>query len=291
MIIIGCGYTGTRLALRLNGEGRPVLGTTAHKKSVHRLEELGIAATRMNLDKTGKPLPALDHDRILYLSPPPLEGEVDPRLARFLKHLRDDQRTPRIVYTSTTGVYGDCGGAWVTEERPLNPSSSRARRRADAERQLRAWAAETGGEVVILRVAGIYGPERLPIDRLQAGMPVLREDEAPYSNRIHVDDLVEVCLAAMERGRPGEAYNVADGTPTTMSHYFTLLAGLIGAEAPPAIGWKEAEELLPPGLLSFLRENRRIDTTRMRDELGVQLRYPDLAEGLRASLAASEDRD
>jgi len=287
MIIIGCGYTGTRVARRLARESRPVIGTAASRKSLEHLTEEGLAALQLDLDNSGTPLPALETDRILYLTPPPPEGITDPRLERLLGHLRAHDRKPRIVYASTTGVYGDCDGEWVTEGRPLNPGSDRARRRADAEMQLQQFSRDTGAEVVILRVAGIYGPGRLPIDRVQAGMPVLREEEAPYSNRIHVDDLAEACLAALDRGQPGAIYNVADGKPTTMSHYFTLLAEMLGVEPPPTIGWREAEDILPPGLLSFLRENRRVDSTKMRRELGVEPRYADLALGLKDSLSSS----
>ena len=282
MIIIGCGYTGTRVARRLAREGRPVIGTAATPKSVERLTEAGLAALRLDLDDTQTRLPRLDTDQILYLTPPPPEGTTDPRLQRLLDHLRAHEQTPRIVYTSTTGVYGDCGGAWVTETSPLNPGSDRASRRADAETQLQQFP----GHTVILRVAGIYGPGRLPIDRVKARMPVLREEEAPYSNRIHVDDLAAACLAAMDRGEPGAAYNVADGHPTTMTHYFQLLAEMLGIEPPPTITWREAEELLPPGLLSFLRENRRINTDMMRRVLGIEPRYADLAEGLKDSLSS-----
>ncbi len=299
MLIIGCGYTGTRVARKLAQEGRPVIGTAATPQSVERLRQEGLTALRLDLDEDcgldkildesldetldeDEPANPADHS-ILYLTPPPPTGTTDPRLARLLDHLRARDRAPRIVYAGTTGVYGDCAGRWVTEEHPLNPGTDRARRRADAERQLQEYA----GEAIILRIAGIYGPGRLPIAQVKGRMPVLRPEEAPYSNRIHVDDLVAVCLAAMDRGRPGAAYNVADGRPTTMTHYFTLLARMLAEEPPPTITWPEAEKMLPPELLSFLRENRRVDNTKMRRDLGTRPRYTDLARGLKDSLSSS----
>jgi nucleoside-diphosphate-sugar epimerase len=282
MLIIGCGYTGRLLAARLLLEGKQVTGVVSSRESALHLERMGVPPVVADLDDPGADLPLDGHDHIWYLAPPPGTGAADTRLQIFLDRLRQADRTPRIVYTGTTGVYGDCGGEWVDENRPLNPTTDRARRRADAERRLRLWAAETGGSVVVLRVAGIYGPGRLPVAYLKKGAPVLRSEDAPWSNRIHVDDLVTACLAAMDRGRG--VYNVADGRPCTMPDYYNRLADLLELPHPPRITWQQAEESMSRGLLSFLRENRRIDSRRLREELDVALRYPGYEEGLPASL-------
>jgi nucleoside-diphosphate-sugar epimerase len=200
-------------------------------------------------------------------------------MARFLAALGSD-RAARIVYISTTGVYGDCQGDWVDESRPPNPQVDRARRRYDAERQLQAWRAAGGGEVVVLRVAGIYGPDKLPLQRLRRQVPMVGEDEAPWTNRIHIDDLVTVCLAAMARGANGAVYNVSDGNPGNMRDYFDRVADLHGLPRPPLVRLAEADGQLSQGLLSYLGESRRLDNRRMREELGVRLRYPTLDEGL-----------
>jgi nucleoside-diphosphate-sugar epimerase len=280
LLIIGCGYTGRRIAAELLEKKKPVTGVVSTGESARQLEQLGATAVVADLDRSDLELPLEGHDQIFYLAPPPGEGTADTRLKGVLAQLRSQELSPRIVYTSTTGVYGDCQGEWVTEDRPLNPTTDRARRRADAEKQLISFT----GEAVILRVAGIYGPGRLPLDRVRSGAPVLRPEDSPFSNRIHVNDLVSICLAAMDRGRPGQAYNVADGTPGTMAQYFTLLAELIGAPAPPAMTWAQAEQAMPPGLMSYLRENRRMDIRKLREELGVALKYPHLEDGMRASL-------
>jgi nucleoside-diphosphate-sugar epimerase len=192
----------------------------------------------------------------------------------------------RIVYLGTTGVYGDCGGDWVDEDRPVRPSVDRARRRWDAETRLRDWSAHTGGELVTLRVAGIYGPGRLPLERLRSGQPMVAQDDAPWTNRIHADDLAAVCVAAMERGRSGAVYNVSDGNPGNMTDYFNSVADAAGLPRPPVIRMADAGGRLSEGLISYLRESRRLSNRRMLDELGVVLRYPTLEEGLRACLAA-----
>jgi nucleoside-diphosphate-sugar epimerase len=290
-LIIGCGYTGRKIAARLAKTTPSLAGVVSSADSAGRLAPLGLRVIQADLDQ-----PLQDDltrelglaEQIHYLAPPPGTGTSDPRLGRVLAALGRRPTPCRLVYTGTTGVYGDCGDEWVDEERPLNPTTERAQRRAHAEGQLLAWQEQTGNEPIILRVAGIYGPDRLPLASLRRGTPVVDPAEAPFSNRIHVDDLVQACLAAMERGRPGRAYNVADGHPTTSAEYYQLLADLAGLPRPPRISWLEAQKVLPPGVLSFLRENRRIDNRRLREELSLELIHPDPASGLRASLAQQD---
>lgn len=199
----------------------------------------------------------------------------------LLDALTPAHRPRRIVYISTTGVYGDCAGAWITEAHAARPRAERSLRRLDAEETLGAYGARAGVDTVVLRVPGIYGPGRLPIARIRAGEPVVREEEAPYTNRIHADDLARVCVAAMRRGRAGEVYNVSDGHPTTMTDYFFRVADALGLPRPPALPLALAQDRLGDGMRSYLAESRRIDNRKMLAELGVELLYPDLAAGLR----------
>jgi nucleoside-diphosphate-sugar epimerase len=229
-------------------------------------------------------------ERLFYFAPPPAAGSTDPRLRRVLAGFAAGGQPQRIVYLSTTGVYGDCEGAWVDEDWPLHPQVGRARRRADAERALAEWADRSGGELVILRVAGIYGPGKLPLERLRQGQPVVRASESPFTNRIHAEDLVQVCLAAMERGAPGRVYHACDGHPGTMAEYFTLLAEEAGLAPPPEISMAEAGERLSPGMLSYMRESRRLSNRRIVEELGVVLKYPNLRQGLAACLGEESAR-
>lgn len=282
MLIVGCGYIGRSLGARYLLDGTQVTGVVATARSAGQLEKIGINAVVQDLDQ-GQPLDSSSAE-IFYFAPPPADGARDPRLRAVLDHLDPVGRKPRIVYTSTTGVYGDCGGELVDETRPVKPTTERAHRRVDAENALLDWSEKRGGEVVILRVAGIYGPGRLPLESLRNRRPVLRAADAPWSNRIHADDLVTVCRAAMDCGKNQSIYNVSDGHPGTMTDYFHQLADLAGLERAPELTFSEAEQELPPALMSFLRENRRLDNRKMLKELGVTLKYPILQDGLRASL-------
>lgn len=281
MLIVGCGDVGRRLAARARDRQEPVYCLVRRAESAAALRAAGLAALAVDLDAQAPPLhDDWDQAQLYYLAPPPPAGSDDPRLKRLLAALPARRR--RIVYISTTGVYGDCGGDWVDETRPPNPQVDRARRRHAAERHLQAWRAAGHGEVVILRVAGIYGPDKLPLARLRQQVPMIGEDEAPWTNRIHIDDLVTVCEAAMQRGRDGAVYNVSDGRPGNMRDYFDRVADLHGLPRAPLISLAEARATLSPGMLSYLAESRRLDNRRMLDELGVTLRYPDLTSGLQA---------
>ncbi len=286
MLIIGCGDVGRRLAALARTREEAVFCLVATAPSAEKLMAGGVEARAVDLDSS---TPTFDGDwnqrDIFYFAPPPPTGDNDPRMQRFLASLPTDS-AHRIVYISTTGVYGDCDGQWVDEQRAPNPQVDRAKRRFDAEQQLRTWHAAGHGEIVILRVAGIYGPDKLPLDRLRKQVPMIGEDEAPWTNRIHIDDLVEVCTAAMKNGGDGEVYNVSDGTPGNMRNYFDSVADLFDLPRPPMVSMADADGRLSAGLLSYLRESRRLDNRKMLSELGVTLRYPTLKLGLQASKQA-----
>ena len=284
VIVVGCGDVGLRVARDWVDRGAEVTGTVRSTRSAGRLQAAGIQALELDLDAPGDiNLPDLAGAIIHYHVPPPREGRGDPRISRFLELLDQQGQLPRrIVYLSTSGVYGDCGGEWVTEQRAPAPDSDRGRRRLAAEQDLLAWAGPRDVETVILRVPGIYGPGRLPIKRLRSGSPVVDERECAFSNRIHAGDLARIDVAAAERGRAGAVYNVSDGQPTTMTDYFMQVAELLGLEPPPIISLDEAREIMTPAMLSFLGESRRLDNSLMRKELKVKLHYPTLEKGLRA---------
>jgi nucleoside-diphosphate-sugar epimerase len=288
MLIVGCGAVGRRLAEKLRAAGQPVSATSRDAANLARLAERGISTFRLDLDQ--HPLPAFSttHTGVFYLVPPPPKGRSDTRFQRFLDACAQRGQPARIVLISTTGVYGDCAGAWVDESWPARPTTDRARRRWDAERQLHAWRRRTGGAGVVLRVAGIYGPGRLPLERLRRREPLLREADAPWTNRIYIDDLVSTCEAAMTRGRDGEVYNACDGNPSNMTAYFKQVADAAGLPRPPEIDWVQAQAALSPGMLGYLGESRRLTNTKLRNELGVCLRYPNLAAGLAAALRGSD---
>jgi nucleoside-diphosphate-sugar epimerase len=279
VLIVGCGYIGRRVAARLTAAGGRVTGLVRSAASAQALAEQGVATLVRDLDADLPPLPAGIRE-VFHFAPPPGAGETDTRLVRVLAALNAPPR--RIVYISTSAVYGDCAGAWIDEDHPVAPTTPRGLRRLDAERQLQAWADEHGVEWIILRVPGIYGPGKLPLARLQNGLPVLREDQAPYTNRIHGDDLATICVAAMRSDRPNRVYNVSDGHPGNMTDYFFRVADAAGLPRPPEVAREAADAVLSAGMLSFLNDSRRMRNDRMLDELGVTLQYPDLDAGLKS---------
>jgi nucleoside-diphosphate-sugar epimerase len=281
-LIMGCGYLGRRVAASYLKSGIEVTGTVRSRLSAEQLKKLGVAPVIADLDRQPLQDLPLSGSSLFYFIPPVAEGSVDPRTANLVKAFRRQGSPHRLIYLSTTGVYGDCGGAWVDESRAPAPAVPRALRRWDAEQVLRAWSRESGCELVVLRVAGFYGPDKLPLERLRQQLPMVCEEEAPFSNRIHIDDLVTVCLAAMERGRTGEVYNVSDGHPTTMTDYFDRLADIAGLARPPKISLHEARQKLSPGMLSYVQESRRLRNGKMLEELDISLQYPDLQSGIPA---------
>ena len=280
-LIVGCGDIGMRVAALERAAGHCVAGLARSGDSARRLRAAGIAPIMGDLDVPSSlaGLPLKD-TVVYYFAPPPGKGVTDPRMEAFVSVLVPPELPARVVLISTTGVYGDCRGEWVTEERLPNPQADRAKRRLAAETVLRSWSKTSGVSIVILRVPGIYGSGRLPEERLRAGEPVLREEESPFSNRIHADDLARVCVAAARCRRPSAVYNVSDGHPTTMTDFFWRVADRLGIPRPPALTQEEARRRLGEGMLSYLAESKRIDNRRMLEELGVELKYPDLAAGL-----------
>lgn len=277
--IVGCGDVGLRVARRLADEGGQPNGAVRSGQSAARLAAHGISAHAVDLDLAAPPA----RGAVYWLAPPPGHGLVDTRLRRWLASARDVRR---VVYVSTSAVYGDCGGAWIDETQPLAPATARGHRRADAEQALAEWAAAGGGDYVVARVPGIYGPGRLPERRLRAATPLPLIDEAPWTNRIHADDLAGALIQAMRFGAPARAYHLADGQPTTMTDYFLRCAALLGLPPPPLLPLAEALAVMPPALASFMTENKRLRIERMREDLHVSLRYPDLSRGLPSCLPA-----
>ena len=290
ILIIGCGDIGLRVARLALAEGAAVTGVVRSEPKGDWLKAQGVTPLLADLDDaaTLTELPTAGAV-VYYLAPPPGGGGSDPRVGNFCAAVAADRLPAKLVYVSTSGVYGDCGHALVTEQTPVNPQTSRARRRLDAEQTLLAWGLAQGVPVVILRVTGIYGPGRLPVSRLLAGHPVLREEESPSTNRIHADDLARVCFAAAAKAGHGEVFNVSDGEGGTMSQYFFAVADALQLSRPAAITMAQARQVMNPLMLSYLNESRRMSNAKMRTELGITLCYPTLAAGLQAVVAGMGD--
>ncbi|MDX1345225.1 MAG: SDR family oxidoreductase [Sedimenticolaceae bacterium] len=280
IVIAGCGDIGRRIAALAAGKGLEVTGLVRSRESCEALEQAG--HTCMQVDFGLPPLPPLDVAGcdLIYLAPPPRNGETDPLIGNFLAAMQGRPR--RFLYLSTTGVYGDAAGGWIDESSPLDAQADRARRRLDAERQVAGIARAQGFDFLIIRVPGIYGPGRLPLDRIRDRQPVLKAEIAPFTNRIHADDLAAVTLDLLETGKSGEIYNVTDGNPSTMTDYFIKIARYAGLEPPPQIDMQTAREQLSPGMLSYLQESRRISNAKLMRTIGIGLRFPTLDDGLEA---------
>lgn len=285
ILIIGCGDIGRRVARLEQAEGNTVAGLARSEISAQRLTSHGINPLSGDLDVPSSlvPLPA-KNSVVYYFAPPPGKGVTDPRMEAFVVALIPPNLPQRIVLISTTGVYGDCQGEWVTEDRPARPQADRAKRRLAAEMALHRWGETYNVPVVILRVPGIYGLGRLPVERQRSGEPVLCEAESPFSNRIHADDLARACLAAAHRDKASGIYNICDGHPTTMTDFFYRVADLLQLPRPPAITLEQARRQLGAGMLSYLAESKRLDNRRMREELGIEPLYPTLECGLPSCL-------
>lgn len=293
VLIVGCGDVGLRSARLLAGRVR-LLALTSSPERVAALRAHKITPLVGDLDVSAslQRLAGLA-DRVLHLAPPPSEGltdwRCDPRSRALAAALARRRAPVALVYGSTSGVYGDCAGAWVDETRSPAPATPRAWRRWDAEQQWRLWGRHTGARVSVLRIPGIYAADRDggPAQRLLRGMPVLRAEDDVYTNHIHADDLARACVLALWRGRPQRVLNVCDDTELKMGDYFDLVADRLGLPRPPRIPREGAERHLPLMVLSFMNESRRLVNRRLREELRLRLRYPTVAHGLTASPAAA----
>jgi nucleoside-diphosphate-sugar epimerase len=285
LLIVGCGDIGLRV-VRLVSKRWRVLALTSTADRVPALRAAGALPLVGDLDRPqslGR-LAALA-DAVLHLAPPPAAGVDDRRTANLVRALARGTRVRRLVYGSTSGVYGDCGGARIDETRRLAPATDRARRRVDAESRVRGYGRAFGVRVSVLRIPGIYAADRPggdPRERIARGTPVLAAADDVYTNHIHADDLARACVGALHRGLPQRAVNVSDASELKMGEYFDLAADLHGLPRPPRLSRAEAREAMTPMSYSFMSESRRLDNTRMRRELRLRLRHPQVEDGLRA---------
>lgn len=275
VLLIGCGDVALRTADLLRDKVK-LYGLTRRPDEVARLRARGVVPILGDLDR----FDSLRRLRVapfavLHFAPPPGEGRDDPRTRKLVAALTRARRIPqRLVYISTSGVYGDCAGARIDERRARRAQTPRAHRRVAAEDALRDWAAREHVRVTLLRVPGIYTATRLPLDRIRQGTPVLASDQDVFTNHIHADDLAHATVAALFRGLPNRSYNVSDDAEMKMGGWFDAVADAFHLARPPRVTWEEAEQRIAPLLLSFMSESRRLSNARMKRELRVRLRYP-----------------
>ncbi|MFQ5618609.1 MAG: SDR family oxidoreductase [Rhodospirillales bacterium] len=288
LFCFGLGYTARVLAAALMGDGWTVAGTCRDDAARAALAADGIDAFLFDrdrpLDDAGAALGGATH----LLSSVPPDEEGDPVLARHAGAIAATEGLAWAGYLSTTGVYGDTGGAPVDETAAVNPTSERGRRRAQAEDGwLELWRA-AGVPAHVFRLSGIYGPGRSALDAVRAGRARRIDKPGHRFARIHVDDIAAVLRASMARPDPGAVYNVCDDEPAPAADVVAFACELLGVEAPPLVPFDQAAREMSPMALSFWRDNRRVDNSRIKGELGVRLKFPDYRAGLRAVLAAEE---
>lgn len=297
LLIVGCGDVGSR-TLALLARHYRVFALTSRPDRCAELRAAGAIPMLGNLDQPTslRRLRGLAR-RVLHLAPPPANGLEDPR-TRHLLHalsapvatqppaaglqsgkriLPESRFAQRLVYISTSGVYGDCQGEWVAETRPVAPANPRAVRRVAAEQCLRQWGTRLARRVSLLRTPGIYARERLPLARLRKGTPALQATDDVFTNHIHADDLARLAVYALHRARPQRLYHASDDTHLKMGEYFDQVADWARLPKPTRLTKTQAEACLEPTLLSFMRESRRLENDRIKRELGFRFVYPDVA--------------
>lgn len=273
ILIAGFGDVAERLVRFYAGQA-DFIGLIRRPERVAELRALGVTPFVADLDSPASLRRVPRVDAVLHLAPPPAEGATDGRTAHLLHALARHGRPGALVYISTSGVYGDCGGRWVCETRAVAPVNGRAVRRVDAERQLRAWGETFRVQVSILRAPGIYAADRLPLERIKRGTPALIAKDDSYTNHIHADDLARLAWAALFRGRSQRVYHAVDAHPLKMGDWFDSCADAFDLPRPPRVKRAEAEQVLSEALLSFLRESRQLSNTRTTRELRLKYRYP-----------------
>jgi nucleoside-diphosphate-sugar epimerase len=280
LLILGCGDVGMRLLPMVVQHFRvfAVTSQAADSERFAQLRAAGAIPVSADLDHASSLARLAGLAKyIIHLAPPESTGEIDTRTRRLLAILPDKSN---LVYVSTTGVYGDCGGARFDETRTVQPNNLRAKRRVSAENLLRAWARRSSSQLSILRVPGIYAADRLPLERLKKGTPALIPEDDVFTNHIHAQDLAMLVRLALFRGRPNRIYHAVDDSSLKMADYFDLVADHFNLPHPPKLARRELEKQVSPMLLSFMSESRMLRNERIKLELGARLRYPTVQSAL-----------
>lgn len=286
LLIVGCGDVGLRLLPLLRQYFR-IFALTSQTERHAELRAAGAIPIIANLDAP-RSLARLANlaPNIIHLAPPRSDAETDTRTRNLIAILPDKSR---LVYVSTSGVYGDCAGALFDETRPVHPNNPRAKRRVAAEALLRAWAVRSRSSLAILRVPGIYAADRLPIERLRKATPALLDEDDVYTNHIHADDLAKLIKLALFRAAPCRVYHAVDDSDLKMGDYFDLVADSFQLPRVPRLPYVELVKQVSPMLLSFMSESRRMKNNRIKQELGARLTYPTVRQGILSAASLAEN--
>lgn len=281
VLIVGCGDIALRVAALMRGRCR-LFGLVRNPARAGILRAAGIVPVRGDLDdmKSLRRIAGLA-DVVLHFAPPQQDGTQDLRTRHLLAALSQGALPKRLVYISTSGVYGDCSSDWVSETHALHPQTARAQRRADAERQLRAWVVRSPVHTSILRVPGIYAADRLPLERIRAAIPSIVPEEDGHTNHIHANDLARIVLATLRYGKPSRAYNTCDDSQMMTGDYFDAVADAFGLPRPLRLTREQVQQVVSPAIWSYMNESRRLSNERLKKELKIRLCYPVVREALK----------
>lgn len=275
IVVAGAGYAGQRLLKLLTGQSSRIVALSKASK----LTLSGVESIQVDFDSDSPTrIKVGENARVCYLVPPGSDNAPEARIEGFFEKVLDSLPV-RVVLISTTGVYGDCDGEWVDETWPLNPQTDRALRRSIVEKYCSSWAERHGVSLAILRVAGIYGPGRVPTERLQKGFVLPKSQSGSFSNRIHVDDLAAICVAGLAGDATG-AFNVSDGHPLRYRDYFDLVAEVWGLPKVEQDNESESRDPISPAMRSYLRESRKIVNRKLLESFSIELQYPHPRQGL-----------
>lgn len=289
-VIVGCGDIGRRIIqqMMVRPEQKTdvvnIFACTRSERSMAKISDIGVQGQILDLDlQQSQTLPQqINQADVYYLVPPQKNGVTDLRSRAAIEMMTRQRLFPRkVVLISTTGVYGDCLGEWVTEERTPDPQTQRGQRRLDSEQQWRNFCDSNSIEINILRCPGIYAFSRIPRQRIESGAPVVRAEECGFTNRIHADDLAATAITAMSHSCHGEIFNVTDGRPGTITEYLQAACAVLNLPSLPEISMDQAKLELSEGMLSYLSESRRISNRKMLEMLKMKQTYPDFRVGLR----------
>jgi nucleoside-diphosphate-sugar epimerase len=277
-LILGYGYCGYYLAQELLNNNLKVTALSRHLDPDTMLPGLNHIAHDLN-----QPLQWEDPDTtIYYLIPPSPQGEHDLFLKQILEHSL--LKAQKIIYFGSSGVYGNHQGAWVTEESPCHIELPRQLRRLDAEQQWQAFCEQHHIQPILLRIAGIFGPQRVPIEAAKAKTPVIEQEKAPYTNHIFVKNLAQIAFMLSQKKISFERYNIADGAPGPMGSLQQLVANSLGLEQAPYESWEQAMERASPMKREFMNGSKRLDINRLKTTLGSSLHLNSLEDAVRQSI-------
>lgn len=285
-LIVGAGYTGRFLFKRLKQKNNAIFTLSRSMQFLNNPSHITANLDNQNtLASLSEPIQEIK--AIYYLAPPSPDNIEETRVRYFIRLLLDYVPTSthiKIVYVSTTGVYGDQNSAWVDEKTQVKPDTLKSKRRLSAEQQFLELNKKANIDVVILRVPGIYGPERIPLNKIKQGCKIIKQEQSGYTNLIHVNDLVTILINAMQKGQPGEIYNISDGHPIKSSEYYSLVAKIANLPAPQEVSREVAKQTFARARLDFLMQSRRLSVEKMQTQLQPQLKYSNLKEGIKQAL-------